>query len=193
MADLFLTLIREHGFAEKERAKRILRDSGLSGLLAEISLIQSPHIKYEYFRRLILNTSMNDAEREKARNQIEEELGHDTEKTAILKTLLLTQQTIRNVDYFEAFTAQFETISSDYEKRQALLFLAALSDAKQEIILKVFELSAMLPDCGRAKLLIELAPRCADNSPLRAAFLETADTILSKEDKEKALNALEQI
>jgi len=189
IADVMLTLIRDCGFGAEERVARILGAGGHGAALAEIAAIDSDRVRAEYIGALVRRTDLAGDEMGATIRLIGTALDGNDSKCALL--IALKPRLIDEPELLSSFAEAFETMEKDYLARQVLASLGTDPAAGEEILLPVLALSAHLAECGRIKLLLELAPLCAATPALREAFIERSDTVERRSDRETLRAALD--
>lgn len=189
LSEIVLILIRECGFGADERVARILEERGLPAVLAEIAAIDSDPVQAEYLGALVRMPDLDGEGIGATIRMIGKVIDGNDSKCTLLTAL--KPRLIAEPDLLTSFAVAFETMEKDYVARRVLTDLGTDPAAGEEIILPVLALSAHLADCGRVKLLHELAPRCATTPALRAAFAEGAETIEKRSDRDSLLDALD--
>lgn len=186
---MLLQLVRGTGYAAPERVASILKRQGPQGVLAEISLIPSEHVKRVYFDNLFKHRLGAEVV-ERALVQAGREVNSDFELRQVL-TSAAESQTLSGPTAL-AYAEAARAIGSDFELRTAL---AALVDKGQ---LGPQSLTALLrtarsigSDFELATLLTEVARKTTLTDPeVRRAYVEAVEGIGSDFELRKALTAI---
>ncbi|HEV3485268.1 MAG TPA: hypothetical protein VG106_07665, partial [Vicinamibacterales bacterium] len=189
LAQVLPRFIRQTGIGAERRVARILKASGASGVLAEISRIEGGWAKRVYFKELVRQERPDAATARQILTQAGREIDSDYELASLLlesADTLLVDEAARKA-YFDAA----RTIESDYEMRR--VFAGALKRAPMTtgLLIALLDGSRSIDsDFELAELLVQTAR----NQPLDAAasrpFVAAAGTIESDYEQRRVLGTL---
>ncbi|HZM90269.1 MAG TPA: hypothetical protein VFF31_27370 [Blastocatellia bacterium] len=188
LAKILDDTVRQGGYDARPRVQRILKQSGPTGVLQEITRLTGDYVKRVYFDELINSASLNDETVRQVLRQAASEIRSDYEKAQLL--IKLSERYLANEAQRTIYLEGVNTLRSDYEKGRALGALLKKGNLSNESIL--FALRAVRgvsSDYERAQLLIKIADRSALDESSRAAYLESVATLRSSYEKARVLSA----
>ncbi len=178
--------IRESGLQAPERAQRIFKSKGSSGVLAEINKIKSDGSRCTYLKELvhIPNLKVDDL-REAAR--LARRIGSDGEKTNLLIAMAPQfRLAVLRDDYFDAV----DSIHSDGEHRRALSVLIENYGIDRDILTRALRSAKNIHSDGeKAHILIDVSNRPLTDEA-RSAYFRASDSINSDGERRRTLSAV---
>ncbi|HYP26098.1 MAG TPA: hypothetical protein VE262_05205 [Blastocatellia bacterium] len=189
LASVLNDAVRQAGFDAKNRVQKILAKSGAGGVLEEISLLKSDHVKGVYFRELLKSTALDPASVRRSLREVASQMSSDYEKAQVL--MVLAESYLNDDSTRTAYLNAVGTIGSDYERGRVLSALLKKSDLNDDILTHAIRTAASISsDYEKAKLLINVAGGKMRNPAVRRVYLETAGTIGSNYEKARVLSEL---
>jgi len=189
LAKILLDVVRQSGIDADKRVQKILRQSGVTGVLAEIALISGDYAKRHYFEALIRNGNLNGTALQNVLHEAARQISSDYEQAQLLIAVapMLTGKEGALPSYFEA-TA---TIKSDYERARVLTTLLKTSAPSRELLTQVASsASSITSDYEKARVLKEVAVLYLDDPSLRNVFFQAVGSIESDYEHHRVLSAL---
>src|SRR5262245_16682109 len=110
--------VTQSGLNAGPRAQKILKDRGTSGLLDEISRLQSDHVKNLYFQELFKSGSLDTRAAVRASGIVAREMSSDHYKAEVLGGM--PEQVLRDETVRTAFLEASGTIKSDHYRAQII-------------------------------------------------------------------------
>jgi beta-lactamase regulating signal transducer with metallopeptidase domain len=181
-------IVRRAGFAAEQRVARILKQEGPLAVLAEISRLQTDHVRRVYFTRFFEQAKPAGLVLIQTLEQARRQISSDFELTELLIAAgnTLTFSTAEWDAYFQAF----ESVSSDFEHRRGLS-VAADSNLPPEILARLLRSSDRIGSSFElASLLLHVNDRYKLEGEVRDAYLDAARQISSTYEKNRVLEAL---
>jgi len=161
LADIIPLLFRRAGLQAEERAERILKRSGVEGLLQEISLIPSDHTARVYYGVLLTQADLDESQIREIVRQAGREIDSDYELAQLLVEVAESHPVDEAV--MVAYVEAAGNIDSDYEQRRVLTAILNRSELSLDVYRAVLQLATDIDsDYELAELLIGLL----DNKPL---------------------------
>jgi hypothetical protein len=190
LARLLPDYIRRSGLNADGRVRRILARQGPDGVLKEISIIPSDHVKRVYIDKLLDQQAVDAAVVSRLLVQIGREIDSDyecaTSLIGIAKRGIITTDEQRL-----AYVTATKTLSSSYEHRRALTPMTAngpLSDGVAAVFLE--SASHIESDYEVASLLIDFAKTQTVTAGTTNAFLAAAITVDSDYELHRLLTPI---
>lgn len=180
--------VRQGGYDARPRVQRILKQSGPSGVLREITRLKGDYVKGIYFDELINNGNLNDETVRQVLRQAATEIRSDYEKAQLL--IKLSEHYLTNEAQRTIYLEGVNTLRSDYEKGRtlgALLKKGTLSNENMMFALRAVR--SVSSDYERAQLLIKVTEGSTLDEPSRVAYLDAVATIGSDYEKGRVLAA----
>ncbi|HVG32800.1 MAG TPA: hypothetical protein VM911_06965 [Pyrinomonadaceae bacterium] len=176
---------REGTLDAQARARRILQQRGVEGVLEEIPRLRTDYARRVYFETLIKEGNLQTEALENVLRKASKQITSDFETARFLtefaRNYLVRQSLI--APFFEAANR----IESDYEHGRVLLAVLK-SNPNGEVLAGLLESARHISsDYEKARFLIEAAPLYLDNKGLRAAYLETIRSITSDYERGRVL------
>ncbi len=179
-------LIRESGIDAPERVRRILKQGGAPGVLAEIGKIHSDGTKKRYILEFVPIGNLN-TDQFQSLLRIVRGVNSDGEKAALL--IFLGPNVLKDNLRDYAFEA-LKTIHSDGEKRRVLTKFIQY-DASRGTLTLAARLSADINSDGeKAAVLVDLAGHLRNNNELSRPFFRAAESIHSDGERARVLTAV---
>ena len=186
LAALLMEAVRQAGLDATNRAQKILTQRGPAGVLEEISLIKSDHVKGLYFRELFKATTLDSASVQQALREVSKQMSSNHAKAQVM--MVIAESYLNDDATRSAYLTAVGTIDSDYERGRVLSALLKKSDLSEEILTHTLRTAAAISsDYEKARLLIAIASGMMKAPALRHAYLETTGTIGSNYEKARVL------
>jgi hypothetical protein len=188
LAKLLDDTVRQGGYDAKPRVRRILKQSGPSGVLQEITRLKGDYLKRIYFDELIKNGNLDDETVRQMLRQASTEIRSDYEKAQLL--IQVSESYLRNDSQRAIYLEGVNTIHSDYEKGRTLGALLKKGELSRENML--FTLRAVgniTSDYERAELLIKIANGFTLDNSAGVAYVGAVGTLRSDYEKGRVLSA----
>ena len=177
------------GYDAKPRVRRILAQSGPSGVLAEISTLKSDYVKRIYFDELLAQGNLDANTSRQALRQAAQEIKSDYEKSQLL--IKMSANYVRDDQSREIYIEGVNSINSSYEKGRALSALLKQGNLSHENLLFVIKSAHNISsDYERSQLLIKVASGFPLDERARVAYLEGISSMSSDYEKGRVLSAL---
>jgi hypothetical protein len=189
LSGILAELIRETGIGAEGRVQRIRAQSGVNGVLDEISKIKSDYVKRVYFISLLESGPVSNSEKEDIVDHAAGELDSDYEKAEVL--IAASKSWSNQALPTDAFVRAAGTIDSDYETRRVLetvILDRDLDPATVEAVLAI--VNGMDSDYEKAELLVKLAPDVGSQGRILDVYLKAVTTIKSDYELRRAIMAL---
>ena len=181
--------VRQGGYDAKPRVRRILVQSGPSGVLSEISTLKSDYVKRIYFDELLAQGNLDAATARQALSQAAREIKSDYEKAQLL--IKMSANYVRDDQSREIYIEGVNSINSSYEKGRALSALLKQGNLSHENLLFTIKSAHNISsDYERAQLLIKIASGFPLDDRARAAYIEGVSSMSSDYEKGRVLSAL---
>jgi hypothetical protein len=188
LAKVLNDTVRQGGYDARPRVQRILKESGPTGVLREISQLKSDYVKRIYFDELIKVGNLDDQTVRHVLRQAATEIRSDYEKAQLL--VKMSEDYLVNDNQRAIYIEGVSTIHSDYEKGRALGALLKKGNLSRENMLFTLRaVSHIKSDYERAQLLIKIATGFPLDESSRTAYLEALETLRSDYEKGRALTA----
>ena len=189
LSTLILELERNSGFAAYARVPQILRQSGVDGVLEEVSRMNSDYVQRLYLGILKDSTKLSDGDVRKVFQLAGKEIGSDYELASLLIGMGKANY-VKPSTSAEYATAAL-TLQSDYERRRTYSALLKVPGLNSSVIRTVLEgASTMSSDYELASLLLELGPAGLATPEMRTSFFKAATSIESDYEQRRAFGAL---
>lgn len=180
-------VIRESAIGAPERVKRILREQGAGGVLAEVNRISSDHSRRVYLENLLNLGTLNSEDLGESM-RLARKISSDGEKAALLIHAAPHYQTppVR-----ESFFDTLDSIDSDGEMRGVLVSLLDRYGSERATLALVLRSAKRISSDGeKATVLVKAADfRLADDT-VRSNYFRAADSISSDGEHRRALTAV---
>ena len=189
LAKIVLEAVRQGGIDAEKRVQTILRKSGVSGVLEEITHVSGGYAKRIYFDALIKNGNLNAAQLQNVLREAARQISSDYEQAQLLigVAALLSGKESAVPAFFEATG----TIKSDYEHKRVLKALLKTGNQSREVLLQIAKSATSISsDYEKASVLKDVAAVYLDDSELRSVFFQTVATIKSDYEHRGVLSAL---
>jgi beta-lactamase regulating signal transducer with metallopeptidase domain len=189
LAQALPRFIRQTGLGAPARVARILRNKGVPGVLAEISLISGSWAKRLYFTELIQAANVDPKTAAQILAQAGREIDSDFElATLLIKSgdrLLLDDQSRRA--YFEAA----RSIDSDFEMRRVYSSALQRGQVAPDLMAGLLEASTSIgSDFELASLLVDVVKVQGLDDRTRAPFFRALQSVESDFEHRRVLSAL---
>ena len=187
LARILPEVIRESAVGASERVKRILRQQGAGGVLAEVNKIRSDHSRRVYIENLLDYGSLNGEDlRESMR--LGRKISSDGEKAGLLIAAAPHYQTPATR---ESFFDSVDSISSDGEHRRVLAsVLERYGPDRETLALALRSAKRISSDGEKAAVLIQAADFRLMDDTARTNYFRAADSISSDGEHAKVLSAV---
>jgi hypothetical protein len=188
LAKILNETVRQGGYDARPRVQRILRESGPSGVLREISQLKGDYVKRIYFDELIKNGNLDDETVRQVLRQAATDIKSDYEKSQLL--IKMSENYLRNDSQRAIYLEGVNTIHSDYEKGRALSALLKTGDLSKESLTFLLRSAATISsDYEQAQLLIKVAGTFSFDNSARSAYMDAVATIRSDYEKGRVISA----
>jgi hypothetical protein len=181
LSRLLPEVLREAAINVPERVARIRAQSGVPGVLKEISQIRSTNAKRAHYEEL-LKTPMSDGDAQALATQAARDLvASSGDLSAVIQRL--PRRSMQNPQTRQAIAGALSGIKSSGDRANTLLVLAPNADPAMLLVLA--KAAEDLPSSGdKANFLIASASEYLSpgNEALRNAFFKTASTVQSSGD-----------
>jgi beta-lactamase regulating signal transducer with metallopeptidase domain len=181
-------IIRQSGLGAPARVARILKATGPSGVLAEISLIEGSWSKRVYFTELLKSPGLDTATVRQSLEQAGRQIDSDFELASLLVAtdrLLVDDATRRT--YFDAA----KTIESDFEMRRVYSSALKRGPVSADVLAGVLEASTAIDsDFEEAELLVQIAKLQPLDGRTRGPFLKALATVGSDFECRRVVSAV---
>ena len=187
LARILPEVIRESAVGAPDRVKRILRQQGAGGALAEINKIRSDHSRRVYIENLLDYGSLNGEDlRESMR--LGRKISSDGEKAGLLVAAAPHYQTPATR---ESFFDSVDSISSDGEHRRVLAsVLERYGPDRETLALALRSAKRISSDGEKATVLIQAADFRLMDDTARTNYFRAADSISSDGEHARVLSAV---
>ncbi len=187
LARVMPEVIRESAIGASERVKRILRQQGAGGVLAEVNKIHSDHSRRVYLENLLSYGSLNGEDlRESMR--LGRKISSDGEKAQLLVAAAPHYQTAATR---ESFFDSADSISSDGEHRRVLAsVLERYGPDRETLTLALRSAKRISSDGEKATVLVQAADFRMTDEMARTNFFRAADSISSDGEHRRVLMAV---
>jgi hypothetical protein len=187
LARILPEVIRESGIGAPERVKRILRQQGAGGVLAEINKIHNDHSRRVYIENLVDYGSLNGEDLREAM-RLGRKISSDGEKAALLVAAAPHYQTSATR---ESFFDSVDSISSDGEHRHVLAkVLERYGPDRETLTLALRSAKRISSDGEKAAVLEQAADFRLTDDTARTNFFRAADSISSDGEHRRVLSAV---
>ncbi|HSB12049.1 MAG TPA: hypothetical protein VLM38_21360 [Blastocatellia bacterium] len=181
--------VRQGGYDVRPRVRRILRESGPSAVLQEISRLKGDYVKRIYFDELVMNGNLDDQTIRQVLRQAATEIHSDYEKAQLL--VRMSEDYLTNDSQRAIYLEGVNTIHSDYEKGRALGALLKKGNfGRENMLLAVKSASNINSDYEKAQFLIRVAAAGSSDESVRMALIDAARTIHSEYERGRVLSAV---
>ncbi len=188
-ARMLVVVFRRTGVNAEQRATRILAESGVDGLLQEISFITSDWAAVRYYTVLLSQPNL-DVE---TIRRVVREAGQRVESDFELARLLIAIAENQPVDEAVqvAYVAAAGSIDSDYEHRRVLSAILRRQDLSEPVANAMLQSAQDIDsDFERARLLLEVLEAHPLNEALTPAFFDAVRTIGSDFEQRRVLSTV---
>jgi ribosome-binding factor A len=187
LARILPEVIRESAVGAPERVKRILRQQGAAGVLAEVGKIRSDHSRRVYLENLLDYGSLNGEDlRESMR--LGRKISSDGEKAGLL---IATAPHYQTPATRESFFDTADSISSDGEHRRVLAsVLERYGPDRETLALALRSAKRISSDGEKAAVLIQAADFRLMDDTARTNYFRAADSISSDGEHAKVLSTV---
>ena len=184
LARVLPEVIRETAIGASDRVKRILRQQGAGGVLAEVNKIHSDHSRRVYLENLLEYGKLN-AEDLREAMRLGRKISSDGEKSNLLIAAAPHYQTPATR---EAFFDSIGSISSDGEHRRVLNSVLDRYGADHETLALVLHSAKRISSDGeKANVLVHAADFRLTNEIVRTNYFRAADSISSDGEHRRVL------
>ncbi len=189
LAKLLSEAVAGSGYDAEARVGKILKKSGVNGVLTEMGRLKADYARRIYASALIDQGNLNGGQLAKLLSLNSSALTSDYEKATLLIKILKNNLTDKDVR--TAFFATADTLTSDYERGRVLAVLLKRNDLGTEtLMLALKSVSGMSSDYEKANVLIRASNTGATDASVRAAIIEAAHTLGSDHERGRVLTAV---
>jgi len=187
LARILPEVIRETAIGASERVKRILRQQGASGVLAEVNKIRSDHSRRVYLENLLDYGSLNGEDlRESMR--LGRKISSDGEKAGLL---IAASPHYQSPATRESFFDSVDSISSDGEHRRVLAsVLERYGPDHETLALALRSAKRISSDGEKATVLVQAADFRLMDDAARSNYFRAADSISSDGEHRRVLSEI---
>lgn len=189
LAKILNQTVRMGGYDAKPRVQKLLKQGGPRAVLAEISNLESDHVKRIYFTELFAEGQLEPNNARQALRMAGTEISSDYEKAQLLVKMsesFLTNDEMRGI-YIEGVN----TIQSDYERGRALSALLKKGGLSNDTIVFAIKSAGHInSDYERAQLLIKIANGFPLDQAAQKAYLDAVASVESDYEKGRVLSTL---
>ena len=187
VGELLLDLLRNTGFSADARAERLLKQAGVDGVLAEISLIPSGSIKQQYFTALFEKVRLDGEAFARALRRVGKEVSSDHELRELLGGIVGTAMSDKTAR--PAYLEAARSIDSDYEMATLLTLIAEKQSIDASVTGPYFEaLGTVDSDFESGRVLSALIGRTSDPEVL-VSMLQSVSAIDSDHEAAEFLTS----
>jgi hypothetical protein len=180
-------VIRESAIGAPERVKRILRQQGANGVLAEVAKIRGDHSRRVYLENLLDYGSLN-GENLRESMRLGRKISSDGEKAGLLVAAAPHYQTPATR---ESFFDSVDSISSDGEHRRVLAsVLERYGPDRETLALALRSAKRISSDGEKATVLVQAADFRLVDDTVRSNYFRAADSIGSDGEHRRVLSAV---
>ena len=184
-----LDAVRQSGIDAEKRVQLILKQTGVNGVLDEITLVSSDYAQRIYFQALLKNASLNSADLQRVLRAAAKEISSDYEQAQLLIDVAPVLKGKEGA--MPAFFEAAGTIKSDYEHKRVLIALLKDATPNREVLVATAQSAASISsDYEKATVLKAVAAAYLDDRELRSIFFQTVETIKSDYEHRGVLSAL---
>ncbi|MEK6410273.1 MAG: hypothetical protein AABN34_25405 [Acidobacteriota bacterium] len=189
LAKVLNDTVRQGGYDARPRVQRILKQSGPSGVLAEIAQLKGDYVKRIYFDELLNQGNLDTGTAREVLRQASRVIHSDYEKAQLL--IKLSDSYLGDEQARTIYLEGVNTIHSDYEKGRVLAALLKQGSLSGEnLLFTIRSAHNISSDYERAQLLIKIAGAFPLDEQARAVYLEGVATIKSDYEKGRVLSAI---
>jgi len=168
------------------RAQRILKDSGVNGLLDEISRLRSDHVKHLYFQELFRSGRLEAGNTPEVLKRASLEIKSDHYLAQVM--LALPEQLQANEAVRSAYLEAAGRIGSDHYRAQVISSgLKRSNPSKESLLMALTGAAGISSDHYKTQVLLKVAESSLDDQRVRLAYLEAAAAVQSDHYKTQAL------
>ena len=189
LAKFVLDAVRQGGLDAEKRVQKILRERGVSGVLAEIDQISGDYAKRRYYQELIKQGNLDANALRDVLRQVARDVSSDYEQAQLLIAVapMLTGKEAAVQPFFDAVA----TIKSGYEHSRVLKTVLKQGSPSRALLVLIASSTQRIPsDYEKAGVLKQVAGAYLDNPTLREAFFQSVASIKSDYEQRGVLTAL---
>jgi len=190
LASLIVQLVRRSGLGAESRTKSILAKKGVSGVLDEITLLESDFARRRYFVALIDNASLDSAGVQPVLAQVSQRMSSDYDRRVVLQRIVSRVRLDRRAS--AAFVQALDKMRSDYDRRvtlQSLFDAGGQLPAAEDLYEAIWQ---MRSNYDKRLVLSELIARNSLSIEHKQVVLRLARGIQSDYDRGQVLTAYAQ-
>ena len=188
LAEVLPSVLRRSGLGAERRVGRILRTQGPSGVLNEISLLESDYVRSLYFRLFLDQANPRGTLLANALVQAGRQIDSDHELAKLLRRAAeraIGDSTAQNA-YFDAASS----IGSDFELRQVLGAATHETLPATGVAHALRTATSIGSDFELASLLVDIGEKHMLNGTVRTAFFEALSSVESDFEHRRVLASL---
>ncbi len=179
---VYLFALRELGLDSEGRVSRILKRKGVPGVLDEVNLIGSDHVKCEYLNHLLEQAQLTPADRQRVTDSVRK-VSSDNDKADFL---VAHAQDLATRESRNGYFSAVNSINSDNDRRRVLMHMLEI-DGHDADTARLIGQSAKTMNSDNDKADVLLAIPSAATGDARCSLLNAARTIQSDNDKARVL------
>jgi hypothetical protein len=176
------------GMATQARIDQLLRTVGPSGVLDEITVLESDYVEAAFLRRVLLDMDPSPVPLAEALALAGREIGSDYELARLLRSL--DDRAIAEPASRDAFFGATAGIASDYELQRVLAEVISLESVTPGVIASALGAATTIGSDYEMSRLLQSAAKQSLAEPVSGAFFKAAQTIASDYELRQALDAV---
>jgi hypothetical protein len=190
LAAMLPRFIRQSGIGAPARVARILKSAGVTGVLAEISLVEGSWGKRVYFSELMKSPGLSAADVRRAFAQAGTEIDSDYELASFL---IASKRLVADDGVRRAYLDAARSIGSDYELRRVLAAILKGGVVPVPIAAGVLDVSTSIDsDYEEASLLVQFATQQPLDTTALRPFFKALETVGSAYERSRVLKTVLQ-
>jgi hypothetical protein len=181
-------VIRQTGMGAARRVARIMRSSGPTGVLAEVSLIEGSFAKRIYLAELLKVDGLEPRAVQQALSQAGREIDSDFELASLL---IGAERLVTRGEARKAYLGAARTIESDFEMRRVFASAIRNGQLSAAAVSEMLDAGAAIDsDFEAASLLVQVAKARMLDPAAGPAFFRVLATVDSAFEKNRVLTAV---
>ena len=182
-------LMRRTGFMAEARARRILEQRGIQGLIDEFGELTGDYTRRIYYQAAVESGKLDAAGYERLVTLAGQTIGSDYELAELLIAMSKTQPLTERMQ--AGFVAASTSISSDYERHRVLKAALSRPGLTPAIQARMLDAAADISsDYELATLLIEVHEARPIDEAVRPAYFKAANSLQSDYEHRRVLDAV---
>jgi beta-lactamase regulating signal transducer with metallopeptidase domain len=177
-------VVRRSGIAASARIERLLREGGVTAVLAEAHRTPSDATRRKYLERVLAVPALDEAQLQQVA-QATHAMTSDTDRGAVLRKLSARSGASAAVS--GAVLDAARGITSSGERRRVLAQTPVTELPAAAIVDVANAVSAMTSDGDRAAVLLKLVPRAGETPAIRTAFFGAFNGMVTDSERRRVL------